>query len=256
MGAIGHARSSPRCHRRRLCRPGPIWTLLLRPLRRVLRASTSGCGCARDAAAPRRPLSRSRRAIDLSPRPIGSGKWTVSSTPGSDAHRHRTERTQPLDHLLHQDVRRRRAGREADAALAVEPLAPSGPRAGRPCRPSCPAARASSRRRLLFELVGLPTTITTSTVRRQHLDRVLPVLRGVADVLLLRLAHAREAALHRREDLGRVVDRQRGLRHHRELLGLRDLQRARRRPRPRRGRCPRRAGPSCPRPRGGPCGRS
>jgi hypothetical protein len=51
----------------------------------------------------------------------------------------------------------------------------------------------------------------------------LAVLGGVADVLLLRLAHRGKAPLHRRQDLRRVVDRQRRLRHHRELVGLRDL---------------------------------
>ena len=150
--------------------------------------------------------------------------------------------------------RRRRSGRRA-----------SRRRTTRGCRSSalvdhvgaaCPGARPARAGGCCCELVGLPTTITTSTCRRQQLHRVLPVLRGVADVLLLRLAHVREAPLHRGEDLGRVVDRQRGLRHHREPVGPARLHARPRRPRPRPGRCPRTAGPSCPRPRGGPCGRS
>ncbi|MCE3269673.1 MAG: hypothetical protein K0S57_70 [Ramlibacter sp.] len=60
-------------------------------------------------------------------------------------------------------------------------------------------------------------------VARHHLHGVLPVLRRVADVLLLRLADAGKALLDRLADLRRVVHRQRGLGHHRQPLGLRGL---------------------------------
>ena len=137
-------------------------------------------------------------------------------------HRHRAERAQPLDDLLHQDVGRRRAGGQADAALALEPLGSRS--SGRSTMwAAVPSRSASSRSRLLLELVGLPTTITHVDLRAEHLHRVLAVLRGVADVLLLGLAHGGKARLHRGEDLGRVVDRQRRLRHHGEAPGPRHL---------------------------------
>ena len=70
------------------------------------------------------PLSSAASRIDLSPRPFGSGKWTRSGVPGDAAHRDRAERAQAVDDRLHQHFGRRRAGREADAALAFEPLGP------------------------------------------------------------------------------------------------------------------------------------
>jgi hypothetical protein len=56
---------------------------------------------------------------------------------------------------------------------------------------------------------------------RQHLDGILAVLRGVADVLLLRFTHLRKPVLHRGQDLRRVVHAERGLRHHRQLVAAR-----------------------------------
>ena len=56
-----------------------------------------------------------------------------------------------------------------------------------------PRFAATSRSRFEFELFGLPTTITTSHLRRQELDRVLAVLRRIADVVLLRADDLREA---------------------------------------------------------------
>ena len=150
--------------------------------------------------------------------------------------RARAQLAQPGDHLLHQDVGRRRAGGQADALARLRTIRAAGRRRASTMYAGVPRRCASSRSRLLLLLVGLPTTMTTSTCRRQHLDRVLPVLRRVADVLLLRLAHMREAPLHRGQDLGRVVDAQRGLRDHRQLVAARRAPWPRR-PRPRPGRC-------------------
>ena len=54
-------------------------------------------------------------------------------------------------------------------------------------------------------------------LRRHELDRVLPVLRRVADVVLLRTDDARKALLQRLDDGGGVVDRQRRLRDVRKV---------------------------------------
>ena len=55
--------------------------------------------------------------------------------------------------------------------------------------PDAPAISAS---RWLFELFWLPSTSTTSASRRQVADRLLAVLRGVADVVLRRADDLRE----------------------------------------------------------------
>mgnify|MGYP003693703723 CR=1 FL=1 len=55
-----------------------------------------------------------------------------------------------------------------------------------------PDVAATSRSRFEFELLGLPTTITTSHLRRHELDRVLAILRRIADVVLFRPDDARE----------------------------------------------------------------
>ncbi len=62
-------------------------------------------------------------------------------------------------------------------------------------RASQPIFCATSRSRLLFELSREPMTSTRSQRGAMQLDRVLAVLRGVADVLLLRLGDASESAL-------------------------------------------------------------
>ena len=150
-------------------------------------------------------------------RPLGSGNFTVSSMPSIL----RTD-TAPSALMrsitsLHQHFGRRGAGREADARLAFQPFAAAARRRCPPCscpRRACAPVRA---RRLLLELVGLPTTITTSTCARHDLHRVLPVLRGVADVLLLGLADVGKALPHGRRDLAPHRPPTGGLRHHGEL---------------------------------------
>ncbi len=56
------------------------------------------------------------------------------------------------------------------------------------------------------------------------LDGVLPVLRGVADVVLLRPDDGRVPAAQGGDDLDRLVHRQRRLRDERDALGVRDLE--------------------------------
>ena len=54
-------------------------------------------------------------------------------------------------------------------------------------------------------------TSSASILRRHRLHRLLAVGGGVADVFLVRADDRREARLQRRDDLGGVVDRERGL---------------------------------------------
>ncbi len=110
----------------------------------------------------RRPVDR-HRSIAL-PAPWASGKCTVSCHAVELAHRYRAECAQARDHLLHQDVGRRGAGRQADARACRRTTRAAGRRrvvdhvgvGAQPLRP----ARAGG---CCCELVGLPTTITTST---------------------------------------------------------------------------------------------
>ena len=75
-----------------------------------------------EAAIATAPLSR-RAACPSSCR---RGPWAAESAPSRPrrhaAHRDRAERAQALDHLLHQHFGRRRAGGQADPALAFEPF--------------------------------------------------------------------------------------------------------------------------------------
>ena len=81
-----------------------------------------------------------------------------------------------------------------------------------------PARSATSCSRCEFDELGAPTTIMASTMRRHALHRLLPVGGGVADVFLVRPDDRRKArACSSVDDLGGVVDRQRGLRHVGEL---------------------------------------
>ena len=61
-------------------------------------------------------------------------------------------------------------------------------------------------------------------IRRQDLDRVLAVLRGVADVALLWFDDIGKARLERLRHGGRVIHRQRGLRDIGQVVGIGHLQ--------------------------------
>ncbi len=84
---------------------------------------------------------------------------------------------------------------------------------------------ATSRRRFEFELLGRTDHDHHLALRRHELDRILPVLRRVADVVALRPADLRKARLQRRDDGFRVVHRQRGLGDVGQPLGRVHLQR-------------------------------
>jgi hypothetical protein len=93
-----------------------------------------------DAAAPRQDRTRGLGHADLSPRPRGSGKCTCPARRPSCA-RWCTQFAQARDHLLHQDVGRRGAGRQAHARAGPRTRRLQVVGARRPCRPACPAAR-------------------------------------------------------------------------------------------------------------------
>ena len=199
-----------------------------------------------------------RLAIDLSPRPFGSGKCTVSC----DARQRCAPTTAPsarrrVDHLLHQHLGRRGAGGEADARACRRTI--------RRCRSAGGVDHVGRRAQALGQLaqavaVGAGRAADHDhhvDLRRQQLDRVLPVLRGVADVLLLGLAHVREARACTAARISAasstdsvVCVTRRACRSARrctratscDVFDQVDAARS--------------AGPSCLRPRGGPCGRS
>ena len=202
--------------------------------------------------APRRSLDFGAHQI-LSP--LGSGNFTVSWMPFILRTDTAPMRFEAVDHCLDQHFGRRGARCHAHARAAFEPLGAQFVGAVHHVAVDAELARQ----------FGQPVAVGTGgaahddhhvDLGRHELHGVLAVLRGVADVLLLRFADCREALAHGSRDRRRVIHRQRGLRHDRELLGLAPAAPAPRRPHPRPGECRDRAAPSCPRPRGGPCGRS
>ena len=92
----------------------------------------------------------------------GRGNVTLSSIPSSSRTRAAPSACRRCDHLLHQHFRRRGAGGDADVRAPAIHSGRELRRRGRPCRPRTPRFSATSRRRLEFELLGEPTTITTS----------------------------------------------------------------------------------------------
>ena len=146
-------------------------------------------------------------------------------------------------------------GRDADDALALEPLlADLAPR----CRSgatSAPCSRATSTRRLRVRRVLRADDEHEVAVRGHLLDGRLAVRRGVADVVGARTGDAREALAQPGDDRARLVDRQRRLRDVGDAARDRRPRARRRPPRSRRGRCARAPRPSCPRPPRGRRGR-
>ena len=164
-------------------------------------------------------LPASNSAMDLSPRPMGRGKRTCSSTPSSLRTARAPRSFQPLNQVLDQHVRRRGPGRDAHARTPFQPLFLDLVRVVDHAR-GVPRRSASSRRRLLFELVGLPTTSTRSTW-----GAPAPSPRPGGSGWRSRcpasgLNGCREALAHRGGDLGRVVHRQGGLGDHRQHVGV------------------------------------
>ena len=101
-------------------------------------------------------------ALRVESEALGQGKFDGFLYPVHFANRHRAQRFQPVDDLLDQYFRSRRAGCQAHAAFAVKPDFLQ--LAGVIDHVSLGASlAANSRSRLLFELVGLPTTIKIST---------------------------------------------------------------------------------------------
>ena len=125
--------------------------------------------------------------------------------------RHVEALAQRFDHLVDQNLRCRRAGRDADRAHGAEPvpgnfrgaLHQQRPRASRTLGHLDEAQRVRAVRR----------TDDDDAVRARcdRLDGGLPVGRRVADVLLVRADDRREPLLEDAHDLSGVVDRQRRL---------------------------------------------
>ncbi len=130
-----------------------------------------------------------------------------------------------VDHLLHQDLRRRCAGGDADAPLARDPLGPQARRRGRPCRRGCrdaPPLRAGGSS---WSCSGC----RPRSRRRPRAPSPSPRPGGSASRSRCRRASARrsrETRLQRRDDRRGIVHRQRGLRHVGELRGSRTRSRA------------------------------
>jgi hypothetical protein len=76
-----------------------------------------------------------------------------------------------------------------------------------------PARSATSTSRSEFDELRRAHDDHRIDLRRHALDRFLPVGRRVADVFLVRQAQSRGTPLEHRDDVDRVVDRQRRLRH-------------------------------------------
>ena len=122
---------------------------------------------------------------------LGSANRTsVGDTASCDADR--AEPAQACDELVDQPRRCRRAGGDSDPADARQPVQVDvagvvdevGPR---------PRPSATSTRRSEFDELTDPTTRTRSQSRRDLAHGLLPVGRGVADVVAARAAQRREA---------------------------------------------------------------
>src|SRR5471030_44723 len=125
---------------------------------------------------------------------------------------------------MHQHFGRRGAGGDADAYLAFQP--------GRIDLRGI--VDHVSRRALLLghfaQAVGIGTVRAADDdhqvhLRRHELDGLLAVGGGVADVALFRLDNGRVFQLQGGDDVGRVVDRQGGLRYIRQHVRLSDVER-------------------------------
>ena len=98
------------------------------------------------------------------------------------------------DALLDDGFRRTGPGRDQHRFVAGEPGQVDVGRAVDQVRRPAAAGRANSASRRLFELLWLPTTNTTSACRDKRPHGLLAVLRGIADVFLLRRDDLRETA--------------------------------------------------------------
>ena len=159
-------------------------------------------------------------ALRVESEALGQRKFDGFLYPVHFANRHRAQRFQPVDDLLNQYFRSRRAGCQAHAAFAVKPdflqLAgvidhvSLGAQLGRQL--AQPVAVRACRTAHHDQNIDL---------RAEQLDRILPVLSGVANILLLGFAHLRKPGDDGRADFGCIVNTQGGLCHHCQALGLR-----------------------------------
>src|SRR4051794_19708342 len=112
------------------------------------------------------------------------------------AHALRAEGLQARDQLLDQHLGRGRPGSDADAALARDPLRPQG-------RSVVDEVRGHAHvlgylaQAIRVRAVGRADHDYHVALRRHELDRVLAVLRGVADIVFFGPDDAREAVLQR-----------------------------------------------------------
>ena len=166
-----------------------------RTRRRPSRRSPSTAGCPADGAAPRASapaLARLRRPSSCRRAPWAAGSGRVSCVPSML----RTD-TAPSARRRSITCCTSTSGADAPAVRPTRRL-PSNHSAlqvvgaSRPCRPRCPGARRARAGGCCWSWSGCRRRSHVD-LRAQHLDRVLAVLRGVADVLLLGLAHVRKA---------------------------------------------------------------
>src|SRR6202162_2228270 len=126
--------------------------------------------------------------------------------------------------LTHEDLRRRGARRQAQDTDPLQPLGPDvrGPldQVGRHIVREADLAQPERVR-----AVGRPEHQERVHVGRHGSDRVLAVLRGVADVPLRGAGHVGKTALQDLDDLARVVEGERGLCQVRDLVRVGDLDR-------------------------------
>ena len=136
----------------------------------------------------------------------------VSWRPVSSRNLDRAEPAQRVDNVLHQHLRRRSAGGDADRLRAVEPFRLHFAAVG---------DEIAGRAGLVADLaqpVGIGTVLGADHQnnvhqRREFAHRGLAVLRGVADVARFRADDVGKPAMQRGDDAARVVDAQRRLRH-------------------------------------------
>jgi len=123
------------------------------------------------------------------------------------------------DDLLHQDLRGRGASRQAEHPHAAQPLGADVLRALDQLRRDAVGAGDLAHAQGIGA-VGRAEHEQHVHVRRHRLDGVLPVLRGVADVLLRGRFQVGEAALQDGQDVARVVDRKGRLRQVRDAVRI------------------------------------
>src|SRR5690606_10055542 len=159
----------------------------------------------------------------LARQPLGQGERHVFFQARHGAHRHGAQLFQAAHDLLYEHFGRRRARGDADALATDEPRGIDGIGAidqeGIGTYAFGDFAQAVG-----VGAIGAAHDQHEIALGRQHLDSVLAVLRGVADIAFLGFDNTRKARAQRGRHRSGVVDRQRGLRDESQVAGVGHLQ--------------------------------